>query len=350
MPIRSSRPLTVFKWLMYLVITLQFIRVYGYSTTFYLRLPAYLSGHERLPFQMRLLPVFFYDLFYKSPWMMKHIMTHVSGAFSPQNGPLFWLSLLSLSACCYFITKLYNAVSLTRSLGVLVYPFFLVTVMLTYSNHVEQNFSYPYDFAAIAFFTAGLYFIYTRQFVPLLLVMILGTLNRETTLFLIGIYALDAATVAGTDANGSMERLPIWKRLSLGQILWLRLILLSAVWIGIKLALGYAFRNNDHSEDYSRLSENLHRLSPRLLPAMLNLCGYLLPVVWVLRRYVRPTRLGNYIYIVPFWLVVMFKTGIIVEVRIYGELCSYAALACVLLLEQTCRAEQTPLENVPLST
>ncbi len=321
---------------MYAVITLQFLRVYIYSTRFYLRLPDYLSGHERLPFQMRILPVAFLDLFYKVPWVMNHIMTHAQGAFSPQSGPFFFLSLFSLAACAYFILKLYKAVSRTGNLSVLVYPFFLVAVMLTYGNHLEQNYSYPYDFAAIAFFTAGLCFIYTRQFLPLVAVMILGTLNRETTLFLIGVYMLDAATLENPARSDNAQPLPIWKRVSLPQIPWVRVVLLIGIWVGIKLTLTHLFGHNDRSEDYPRLKENLARISPRLIPAMLNLCGYLLPVVWVMRRWVRPTRFGNYIYILPLWLAVMFNTGIIVEVRIYGELCGYAAVACVLLLEEQC--------------
>ena len=332
---RASRSLALFKWVMYTVASLQFLRVYLYSTISYLNLPAYLSGHERLPFQERVLPVFFLDLFYKSPWIMGHIMTHGRGAFSKSSGPFFFFALLSLAACCFFLLKLYDAVSPTGTLRVLVYPFFLVTVMLTYSNHLEQNYSYPYDFAAIAFFTAGLYFIYTRRFLPLLLVMALGTLNRETTLFLIGIYALDAATVEDRGAQDAAKpSSPIWKRLSPAQISWPRLLLLAAVWICVKLLLAHLFRNNDRSEDYVRIRENFGRLVPRLIPEILNICGYLLPVVWVLRSYIRPLRFGNYIYILPVWIAVMFYAGIVVEVRVYGELCSYAVIACVLLLEQ----------------
>lgn len=347
---KANRYHVVFQWIMYTVATLQFLRVYLYRTTFYLNLPAYLTGHERLPFQERVLPVFFLDLFYKSPWIMHHVMTHDQGAFSREAGPFFFLSLFSIALCCFFLLKLYDAVSTHHTLRVMVYPVFLVTLMLTYSSHLEQNYSYPYDFAAIAFFTAGVYFIYTRRFVPLLLVMLLGTFNRETTLFLLGIYALDSATIDGlAQPTPNRPFAPIWKRLALRQIPWLRLLLLSAIWIGVKLLLAHLYGHNDRSEDYVRIRENLTRLTPRLIPAILNLCGYLLPVAWVLRNYIRPSRFGNYIYVLPLWIAIMFYSGIIVEVRIYGELCSYAVIACILLLEQSAasRTSTEPRTEAP---
>ena len=42
---------------LYACATLQFVRFYIVRCVFYLKLPAYLSGHERLPFQERVLPV-----------------------------------------------------------------------------------------------------------------------------------------------------------------------------------------------------------------------------------------------------------------------------------------------------
>ena len=99
------------------------------------------------------------------------------------------------------------------------------------------------------------------------------------------------------------------------------------------MPLAYHFRHNDNSENFVRIATNLGRLKPRLWPTLLNICGYLLPIVIIFRSRLRPLRFANYLYILPFWFMVMFYTGVILETRIYGELCSYTAVAVVLLLE-----------------
>ena len=119
---------------------------------------------------------------------------------------------------------------------------------------------------------------------------------------------------------------------------WFRASLLLLVWLGIKLWLGHVYRANDTSENYVRIGENLGRLKPRLLPALLNICGYLFPIVMLYWRKIRPERFGNYIWVAAVWFPVMFYTGVILETRIYGELCSFTAVALVLIAEQRIRS------------
>ncbi len=201
--------------------------------------------------------------------------------------------------------------------------------MWTYVIHIDANYSYPYDMPALAFFTAGLYFIYTRRFAPLVGVILLGTLNRETTLFLIGIYMLDAASRAGAGTQT-----PIHERFNLQAVPWLRVFSLALLWLTVKLSLVLYFAGNSNVENYNRVVENVFRLKLRLLPSLLNICAYLLPVVWIYRRRITPVRFANYLYILPLWFAVMFYTGVILETRIYGELSAYIAVSVVLLLEE----------------
>ena len=71
-----------------------------------------------------------------------------------------------------------------------------------------------------------------------------------------------------------------------------------------------------------------------MVHAMLNVCGYLLPIVCLYWRKIEPRRFGNYIWILALWFPVMFVYGDIVETRIYGELSSYTVVAVALLLEE----------------
>jgi hypothetical protein len=324
--------------LFYLFATLQFVRFYVVSPHFYLKMPDYLHGHERLPFQERVLPIFLMWPINHSAIIMRAVDRPISldpgenSAATTKTIAFYIVSLIAVSIAGFYLVRLYRLVTATGSLAMLVYPTFLVICIWTYVIHVDANYSYPYDMPALAFFTAGLYYIYKRRFLPLLFVVLTGTFNRETTLFLIGIYILDAAS---NPAPPDRPRLA--ERFRPELVPWGRVLLLTAVWLAIKLPLSHHFAHNSTAEDYIRIRENIGRLKPRLLPSLLNMCGYLLPVVWLFRDRLRPLRFANYLYILPFWIAIMFVSGVILETRIYGELSSFVAIAVVLLLEHHVR-------------
>ena len=338
-----KRTFAIFIRVLYLFATLQFVRYYIVGTRLYLKMPAYLSGHERLPFQERVLPILFMYPLYHWTALLHYLSARghdpeTFDAATPASIGFYAVSLLGFSLAGFFVTRLYRAVNPAGRLGFLVYPFFIVISLWTYVIHIDANYSYPYDMLSLAFFTAGLYFIYTRQFLPLLAVMFVGTLNRETTLFLIGIYILDCASRevhAGRSRDVPDAPAPtLRQRFSPALVPWPRVALLLGVWLTIKLTLAHIFAANSNAENYVRIVENFYRLKPRLWPSLLNICGYLLPVVWILRRQIQPIRYANYLYIFPFWFAVMFYTGVILETRIYGELTPYVTVACVILLER----------------
>jgi hypothetical protein len=336
-------PKKYLKWLfvfLYGCATLQFTRYYCKSTYFYLDMPAYLSGHERLPFQERVLPILFLRPMFHSNWLMSRF-AHTNGAFTPDRGPFYVVSFIALVIAALYTQKLYDLLSPRRYLNYLVFPFFLFTVIWSYSIHSEANFSYPYDLPSLAFFTAGLYYIYSRSFTGLFTVILIGTFNRETTLFLIGIYVFDSATAVFRRSELKLKR-----RFELKLVPWTRVALLCGIWLAIKLSLAHHFAHNDTSESFVRIEYNLRRLTPRLLPALLNICGYTIPLVLLFHRTIRPLRFANYLFILPIWFAVMFWSGVFVETRIYGELCSYSAIALILIMESSIeRREQTEIED-----
>lgn len=331
---------TYFTWVLYVCAALQLIRYYVVSTTFYLKMPRYLHGGERLPFQERVLPIYLMWPINHSTFLMTHLAHPQKGFDAPSAATtetlaFYLVSLASFSLACYMVHRLYMAVTQTGALAMLVVPVFMVLTLWTYVVHIDANFSYPYDMPSLAFFAGGLLAIYTRRFWPLAAVMLVGTFNRETTLFLVGIYVLDAASRQVPDAvlEARKGRLSLAQRFSPRQVPWARAALLLLIWLAVKLPLAYHYRGNDNSENFVRVWTNIGRLRPRLWPALLNICGYILPVVVVLRSRLRPLRFANYLYILPFWIAVMFYTGVILETRVYGELCSFTAVAAVLLLE-----------------
>ncbi len=331
-----SRAFTAFTWLLYACAVLQLVRYYVVSTYFYLDMPRYLSGRERLPFQERVLPIFLMWPINHSRFLMQHLSHPKGGVFSPsaatqETAAFYMISLISFALSCFLVARLYRALTTSGVLSMLVLPIFMVLTLWTYVVHIDANYSYPYDMPSLAFFAGGLLAIYTRRYFPLLAIMFFGTMNRETTLFLVGIYILDSASTDLESAGN--RRISLKERFSLPQVQWTRAALLIAVWLVVKVVIYQHFKHNDNSENFVRLWGNFGRLRPRLWPTLLNICGYLLPIVVILRRRLTPTRFANYLYILPFWLAVMLYTGVILETRIWGELCSFTAVASVLLLE-----------------
>ncbi len=325
--------------ILYFFATLQFVRFYIKNTTPYLNMPAYLSGHERLPFQQRVLPILLLRPMFHSAWVARFF--HDNGIFTAERGPTYLLSFIALLVAGFYTQKLYDAVAPNGSLRLVVYPIFLFAMSWTYCIHSEANFSYPYDFPAVAFFAAGLYYVYTRNFLGVLLVVLVGTFNRETTLFLIGIYFLDSLFPLKSADKTLRSFAQSLRTVNPRLIPWLRLGLLCLVWIAIERLLAHRFVGNDRSESYLRAKDNLVRLKPRLLPALLNICGYTIPLVFLFRNRIGDARYRSYLLILPVWILVMFNAGILVETRIYGELCSYAAVALTLVLESKVRTSST---------
>ena len=339
--------LAAFTWLLYACATLQFVRFYVVSTYFYLDMPRYLAGKERLPFQERILPIFLMWPINHSAFLMRHLSHPKGGVFTPsastaQTAAFYLVALVSFSIASLLVVQLYRSVTRSGLLSMLVFPLFMVLTLWTYVVHVDANYSYPYDFPSLAFFAGGLLAIYKRRFLPLLAIMFFGTMNRETTLFLVGIYILDAASreLPQNTASEVPPRLSLRQRFSLAQVSWLRAGLLLLIWAAVKAVIHHHFAHNDNSENFVRLWGNFGRLRPRLWPTLLNICGYALPIVVILRSRLHPLRFANYLYILPFWLAVMFYTGVILETRIWGELCSFTAVAAVLLLEDYVAGQQ----------
>jgi hypothetical protein len=317
--------------ILYVLATVNGMQFYVTNTAPWLNTARYLAGTERLPFQTRVFPIPFLKL-------LAHVAGSIpflnsgSGVFTATKFGPFFLSLVSFAIASIFVVLLYRAVSLTRSLSGVVAPIFLALTLATYVIR-SANYFYPYDMPALAFFAAGLYFIYQRKFVLLLLVVLLGTFNRETTLFLIVIYVLDAAASPSQEESAPASARS--NRMYWSQVSWLRAFFLAAVWTAIRLYLSHKFAGNDRSEDYLRFGENLHRLlSPRYWPTMLDLCGYLLPIVYLCRKRLASKRLATWLLVTPLWIILMLFVGVITETRIYGELIPLVAVAATLLLEE----------------
>jgi hypothetical protein len=326
--VTSTRVQGAIAHLLFVLATMQLASFYLISTRPYLKFWDYMRGAERNPFQQRVLPVALLWPLVHTRWITA-AFEHLRGLFLPvQRGAYFVLCFFALCAAGFFSMKLYHALSPTRRLWFAVYPAFLYVTLWSYVVIVQQGFFYPYDALSLAFFTAGIYFIYTRQYWPLFFTVLIGTVNRETTLFLIAIYMIDSCS------RVEDMSVALWRRLDVRMMPWVRVAMLAAVWLAVKLVLHHVFAANNSAEDAVHVRDNLEKFMPKHWPAVLNICGYVLPVVLLCRKQLAPARFANYLLVLPVWFAVMFVKGILIETRIYGELSGYTAVAAVLLVER----------------
>ena len=137
--------------------------------------------------------------------------------------------LMLLNTAFVYLTVLFFFLFINRMLKNSSVNYFLAPIILFpmawYYILLNQSFLY-YDMAAVFFFTAGLYFIASGNFKYLIIIFILGLINKESAVYLIFSFLLFN-----------------YKSIFTKEII-LKTVLLGIIFIIIKGALTYIFRNN----------------------------------------------------------------------------------------------------------
>jgi hypothetical protein len=180
---------------------------------------------------------------------------------------------------------------------------------------------YPSDLPAVAVFTLGLLALRRRAWPAYYAVFALGTLNRETTCFLVLAWALTAWRREG------------WRSLVAHAAAQL------AIWVAIKATLAQVFAANPGAGLYEWSHAGGHRfhletnlrfaLNPANWPYWWSGLGFVwLPALFFWRRVTDPAAQRLLLLIIPF-LAGMFLVGNLYELRIYAELLPVFAGALV---------------------
>jgi hypothetical protein len=317
----------------------QFVGAYLYLEFPYVDVYRFEHGYERLPFQTRLLTAPLYRWADSNAVLIGYAgrLTRNTYFFPHGIGATEVVEFFVDIACVLFAgwvaTAIYRAASRRHLLQPLVFPLFLVLCVLTYILHTVQNFRYIYDMPTLAFFAAGLYLIYFRK--PVLWFMALfavATLNRETTLFLLPLYALSQASRPDPGHGRGA-----------GQLHWQALLAPSTLAVVAPLALYWAvwhhvvfsiFAHNA-SEYYARVPYNLHFFTHlRYYPQLFSCLGFLLPFLFLGRRFVRDAQLRAWLWFIPVWYAFMMVWGVILETRIFGELLPFVTAYTAVMAEE----------------
>ncbi len=189
---------------------------------------------------------------------------------------------------------------------------------------------YVYDTPSVLFFSAGLLFLYRRQWILFYLIFTIGTFNRETTCFLTTICLLTGF------GRGNLR------------VLLSHCLAQFAIWMIIKCGLAWSYGTVQGSIYCNMLNTNLHSLaSLQKWLILLSSFGYTwVPLIflwhWIDDIFVRRACL-----VVPFFILAMLNAGVLQEIRIFGELVPLvlAAYICILRHLFVCHEDDIPRES-----
>ncbi len=305
---------------MLVVACVWFAQLYCTLRAPYIDLHRYALGQERMPFQGR-------DLMRWPLLAASHstFLQHLTAGRSLLRSPEFLVmevtTAISLLLAGLAAMKLYRLAAPNAPVPEL--PFALLIVICLFDFVLTVPFSFPYDLPATAFLGWGLYFALQGKFWALLPIFLLGTWNRETTLFLIGVVPLAAAA-----RRGEIR----WGHLRLREVL--QTLVLFVLWLAITLLQKIVYAHNP-SEAGPRISGNLHYLAnPMLWPNILSASAFLLPYVYFNRAKIAFAPLRQSLLLLPFWVLLLLSVGQILELRIYGDISVLIAVAAAIILRQ----------------
>lgn len=171
---------------------------------------------------------------------------------------------------------------------------------------------YPWDLPAVLFTTLGVLWIREQRWAWYYWVFPFATLNRETTSFLIVVFALTQF--------GKMRWFELAQHLA-SQF---------AIWIGIKLLLNFTFSRNPGIGEYyaDALKDNWALVKvPASWGTLILVFGFLWLPLLVFARHIQDRFARRALCVVPLFFAFSFVLAQFDELRIYGEMLPLVVLA-----------------------
>lgn len=290
-----------------LLLCLHFMLAYMAESVF-VRLPDYVSGHERLPYQNRELPMLVMQAAEHIHALAK-VAAHLP--FGDKTVPSMVMALLAFFGMLGAVYATRGTIKALTGDASLARWICLLVVLMSYFDLASTwglNYTAPYDVPSLAFFAVGIWLIVTGRLLWLYPVFAIATLNRETTIFLVVFYILWTAV-------GKKEK---------PALIAINAVVLGAVWIAIKLYLAHRFQGNPMDGDnglyMSHAKQNLKFLLPQQWPVLLSVCAFTLPIIYACRRWIRnPAYTAAAAGVMALWFLGMMIVGVLVELRIFAE-------------------------------
>jgi len=284
----------------------QFMREYDVASVKRL-----MEGTAMTPFQYRAL----------FPWLMRL----VGGIIDLGNGQLlsnflFWMEfsnlLLASISIKLYVKNVTNNDRLSNIMGIL---FFTSIPFLNFFTPLSRLY-YPSDIPSIYFMAFGLLFLLQKKWLLYYIILIIGTFNRETTLFLVIAYI-------ATQFN-SLDNKQFYKSVGLQLVIW------SGIKIGLWLlyhgnngAGAFSLYHNSELSEYtisflnSRFYSNLMMFSQMKDASSFTSIGafLLIPSIYYALQ-LNNSFVKRTLWVFPIFFGIMLLVGNLNEFRIYGEL------------------------------
>lgn len=205
---------------------------------------------------------------------------------------------LSLGAL-YLYTRIWFTPAQTL-IGVL---FAAISMTVGFRDHYFQ----PWSLLEPAIFAFGLYFIVKKHWLALGALILIGALNRETTVFILAAFFFTQIPLNKMEHAWWIENRAALLRLVIYGVIWL------AVFVGLRLMFGQAPQTET-------LAETLQtNLKPQSLSLTLELVILFLGAYWIFAGEGwkhSPTFLKRSVWVIPVYMIFYLVFGIWYEVRL----------------------------------
>jgi hypothetical protein len=323
-------------WLFVLLACAQFTIRYVWRNAPYLDLPAYAHGTGMMPFQGRVLMAWVLKVSAASPrWSV--VLAHM-GAHLPEDlrNP-YSVALLIVNFPAMVVCILAGRRTLYLLTGDATFSAWgsLLVLYMAYFNLVVgyEVFLLPYDVVSLTVFVVSVWLILAKRYAALTLVVAIGTLNRETVVFVPIFLALYTWFKHKEGEHASEVSGRSW-RLVLPYVAVQLLI-----WLALRVWIEHHFRSNPLEGSMPtrwfgiRLFGNLRSLTkPPQWALLLSLFGFTLPLFLAKFNKIGDRALAHATALVMgLWGVAMLFVGVVIEIRIFSELTAFL-MPCIALI------------------
>lgn len=323
-----------------------FALVYALNTRPMLDVALFTQGRERIPFQYRALTAGVFWLAERVVVVPAAMARRLPPAMhSPDQFALLGIAFVSVLVAVYAtrraLERLTDGAESSRWWALLVIFMAYFHYLLEFGHPCCTPLQLPYDLPSLMFFALGMWAIAAEIDWVLYPLVGVAMLNRESIVFLVGIYFLYSVGMwrNGLRSRARMQRAAVHSVL-LGVLCVAMLVALHRVFVNAVPQFATLGPFEDHVVD------NIgYLLRPYYWTSYLSLFGFSWLYMYANWRRVPQAGIRWALGIGPVMLAAMYVVGVLSEIRIFGELISLFAIAVALLLGQA-RGERAAGESV----
>jgi hypothetical protein len=323
-----------------------FALFYTLNTRPMLDIALFTTGRERIPFQYRALTAGVFFLVDKLLVFPAALQRRLPPSLSRPDefamlGIAFAAMLVAVYATRKALEKLTDDSEQSRWWALLVIFMAYFHYLLEFGHPCCTPLQLPYDLPSVAFFALGMWAITTEIDWVLYPPVLVAVINRESVVFLVGIYFLYSLGM-WRDGVRSRER---FVRAAAHALALTALCLATMTWLHHVFSHATPqFATMGPFENH--VVDNIgYLLRPYYWTSYLSLFGFSWLYVYANWRRVPHAGIRWALGIGPIMLAAMYVVGVLSEIRIFGELICLFVLALALLLRSQWGAGAVSMDN-----